>query len=186
MCSIGYTGPGHMGELSDSVYRALHAIARNRLAGPRPGHTLQPTALVNEAWLKLRGHFDGAEPSPAFFRTAAEAMRQVLIDHARRKKRIKRGGDARRDGDVAELADSGSATSRSDFDEVLRLNDALTRLEALDPQAAEVVKLRFFTGLTVEQTAAAMGIGERTVKRDWQFARAWLAKALTDAPVTSA
>ena len=169
-----------MGDLPDTVYRALRAMARRRFATPGGGHTLQPTALVNEAWLKLRPHFETAEPSPQFYRTAAEAMRQILIDHARRKKRIKRGGDARRDGgDVAEVADSGPAGDGREFDEVLRLNDALGRLEKLDPQAAEVVKLRVFAGLTVEQAAASMGIGERTVKRDWQFARAWLAKELS-------
>ena len=168
-----------MDDLTLTVYRQLHAIARNRLGGPRAGNTLQPTALVNEAWLKLRGHFGTAEPSPAFFRTAAEAMRQILIDHARRKKRVKRGGDVRRDGgDIAGVPDDTEPAGVSRFDEVLLLNDALTRFERLDPQAAEVVKLRFFAGLTVEQTAAAMEIGERTVKRDWQFARAWLAKEL--------
>jgi RNA polymerase sigma factor (TIGR02999 family) len=166
-------------EFAQTIYRQLHAIARRRLAGREFGHTLQPTALVSEAWLKLRDHFDMAEPSPAFFKTAAEAMRQVLIDHARRKKRLKRGGEIKRDGiEIGEVADVTGAAGE-DFDQVIALNDAVTRLESLDSQTAEVVKLRFYAGLTVEQTAEALGIGERTVKREWSFARAWLAKELS-------
>jgi RNA polymerase sigma factor (TIGR02999 family) len=108
-------------------------------------------------------------------------MRQVLIDHARGKRRVKRGGGASRDqGDVAELAGEPAAQSEgADFDEVLALDAAMERMRALDPQAAEVVKLRFFGGLSVEEIASALGVSERTVKRDWQFARAWLAKELS-------
>jgi RNA polymerase sigma factor (TIGR02999 family) len=167
-----------MSDLAETVYRELRAIARRRLVGREAGLTLQPTALVNEAWMKLKGHFDMAAPTPAFYKTAAEAMRQVLIDHARRKNAAKRGG-GRRDagadvGEVAAVEPGGDIA----MDEVSALNEALSRLEKLDAQAAEVVKLRFFCGLSVEQAAAAMGISERTVKRDWQFARAWLAKEL--------
>ena len=165
-----------MSEFASTIYRELHAIARNRLANVQGGHTLQPTALVNEAWIKLRGGFNGAVASPEFFKTAAGAMRQILIDHARTKRRLKRGGEARRDGrDVADIVDPGGA---NDLDQLLTLDDAVTRMERLDPQAAEVVKLRFFAGLSVEETAAALGVSERTVKRDWSFARAWLAKEL--------
>jgi RNA polymerase sigma factor (TIGR02999 family) len=168
-----------MGELSETIFRELHAMARQRLAAQRAGHTLQPTALVNEAWLKLRGHFQMDKPSPAFFKTAADAMRQILIDHARGKKRLKRGGGAQRDDrDIGEVADNSDP---ADFDQILSLNEALSRLEQLDAQSAEVVKLRFFCGLSVEETAEALGISDRTVKREWQFARAWLAKELAAA-----
>ena len=161
-------------EFAQSIYRQLHAIARKRLAGRGSGHTLQPTALVSESWLKLRDHFDTAEPSPAFFRTAAEAMRQVLIDHARGKARVKRGGGAAR----RELADVAQLAAEDDPDQILALDEALRRLEQQDPDAARDVKLRFYAGLSVEETAAVLGVSERTVKRDWQFARAWLYRVL--------
>jgi RNA polymerase sigma factor (TIGR02999 family) len=169
-----------MSELAQTLYRELHAMARQRLATQKAGHTLQPTALVNEAWLKLRGHFDLSRPNPAFFKTAAEAMRQILVDHARAKKRLKRGGgQAQRDEvELTDIADLTPLAGAPDFDQILLLNDALSRMEGLDPQAAEVVKLKFFGGLTVDETAAALGISERTVKRDWSFARTWLAKEL--------
>lgn len=155
-------------DLSDTVYQELRAIARARLASQKPGHTLQATALVNEAWMKLRGHFT-EQSGPAFFKTAAEAMRQILIDHARSKARLKRGGAVQR-----ELADVAEFGGDDDAEEILALNDVICRLEERDPQAAQVVKLRFFAGLSVEETAAALGISDRTVKREWQFARAWL------------
>jgi RNA polymerase sigma factor (TIGR02999 family) len=168
-----------MDEMADTIFRELHAIARRRLASQKAGHTLQPTALVNEAWMKLRGHFNMTEPTPVFFKTAAEAMRQILIDHARAKQRLKRGGGAQReDAEIGEIAEIAQVSDEADFDQIIALNDALSRLEELDPQAAEVVKLRFFAGLSVEETASAMNLSDRTVKRDWQFARAWLAKEL--------
>jgi RNA polymerase sigma factor (TIGR02999 family) len=169
-----------MGPLSDTVYRQLRAVAQKKLASQRAGHTLQPTALVNEAWLKLRNHFDAPEPTPEFFKTAAEAMRQVLVDHARRRNRQKRGGGMKRAGvEVEEVAEADAGGGSLDFDRILRLNDAVTRIEQLDAQAAAVVKLRFFAGLTVEETASALDISERSVKRDWSFARAWLARELS-------
>lgn len=160
-----------MADLTQTVYNELRAIARARIAQQKPGHTLQPTALVNEAWMKLHGHFNDA--SPAFFKTAAEAMRQILIDHARSKGRVKRGGGIKR-----ELADVAEIGEETDPDQILALDEALCRLESQDAQAAEIVKMRFFAGLSVEETAAALGVSERTVKRDWQFARAWLFEQL--------
>jgi RNA polymerase sigma-70 factor, ECF subfamily len=178
--SFGYTSI-LMSEFDETIFRELHAIAKRRLASQKAGHTLQPTALVNEAWMKLRGHFNMSEPSPAFYKTAAEAMRQILIDHARGKKRLKRGGDAKReDAEMAELAEVAELSNETDTAQILSLNDALSRLEQLDPQAAEVVKLRFFAGLSVEEAAKALQISDRTVKRDWQFARTWLAKELAE------
>ena len=170
-----------MSGLDESVYRELHALARRRLGGQRQGHTLQPTALVNEAWLKLNGSAHSVLPSAVFVKTAAAAMRQILVDHARARGRLKRGGGARAavGVEVGDLADS-SGGSDADPDQLLCLDDALSRLERLDPQAADVVKLRFFAGRSVEETAATLDISERTVKRDWQFARAWLAKELSE------
>lgn len=162
--------------MSSDVFEELRRIARSKLASQKPGHTLQPTALVNEAWMKLKDHFDAENPTPAFFKTAAEAMRQILIDHARAKLCLKRGGgEYKRERvgltHIAEIATIGDET---DPDEILALNDAIARLEEEEPQTAEVVKLRFFAGLSVEETAAALGVSDRTVKREWKYARARL------------
>jgi RNA polymerase sigma factor (TIGR02999 family) len=160
--------------LSARVYEQLHHIAVNRLAGQSVGHTLQATALVHEAYLKIQ-----AIPALAaiernhFFRLAAEAMRQVLVDHARSKGRQKRGGGQRRSmSDVAQLA------AENDPDEIMALEEALQRFEGVEPRAAEIVKLRFFAGLSVEETADVTGLSVRTVNREWKFARAWLFNAL--------
>lgn len=165
-------------DLLRNVYDQLRAIARRRLAGEKAGHTLQATALVNEAYLKLSQNpsIFGMERS-RFLIAAAEAMRRILIDHARTRNREKRGGGpkgARRDplADVADLAGA------FDPEQTLALDEAIRRLEELDGQAAHVVKLRFFAGLSVDETAEALGISPRTVKRDWAFARAWLYEAL--------
>ena len=161
-------------DLSRQVYEQLRAIARAKLAQQSPGHTLQATALVHEAFLKLRDHPSIVSAEPArFYQAAAQAMRQILIDHARARGRIKRGGNLRREfADVAELADE------QDPAQIMALDEAISRLEQQEPRAAEVVNLRFFAGLTVEETALALGLSERTVKREWQFARAWLFQAL--------
>jgi RNA polymerase sigma factor (TIGR02999 family) len=146
-----------------------------RLASQPPGHTLQATALVHEAYLKLQNHPSvfGLERAH-FFRVAAEAMRQILIDHARSRGRQKRGGSARRIAvaDIAELA------AEQDPEEILALDEALRRFEQLEPRSAEVVKLRFFAGLSVEEVSEVTGLSVRTVNREWKFARAWLFKAL--------
>lgn len=173
-----------MADLTPSIYEELRAIARARLAGQKPGHTLQATALVNEAWMKMRDHAHLQEPNGVFFKTAAEAMRQILIDHARSKNRVKRGGGNQREpielGEVAQLDDS------ADPADILTLDDAIRRPETVDAQAAEVVKLRFFAGLSVEETAQALGVSDRTVKRDWSFARAWLFEHLAEPPADPA
>ena len=160
--------------LTNQVYEQLRSIARAKLAGQPPGHTLHATALVHEAFLKLREHSSilVAEPS-VFFRVAADAMRQILVDHARAKGRAKRGGHARRQfGDVAELAAS------RDPAEIMAFDEAIHRLEEAHPRAAEVVKLRFFAGLTVQETAQTMGLSARTVHREWEYARVWLFHAM--------
>ena len=161
-------------DLNRQVYDHLRAIARAKLAQQSPGHTLQATALVHEAFLKIRDHSSIVSAEPArFYQAAAQAMRQILIDHARARGRVKRGGNIRREfADVAELADE------QDPAQILALDEAISRLEQQEPRAAEVVKFRFFAGLTVEETAKALDLSERTVKREWQFARAWLFQAL--------
>ncbi|MFN0137355.1 MAG: ECF-type sigma factor [Phycisphaerae bacterium] len=161
------------------VYAELLAIARNRLRSERRDHTLQATALVNEAWLRLcgAGAFDPSDRRQ-FFSAAAEAMRRILIDHARARATDKRGGgDARRvqslDAVAADLSDESNA------DALLALDEAITRLDAIDPQAGKLVRLRFFAGLSVEDTAEVLGISTATVKREWQIARARLYRDLS-------
>jgi RNA polymerase sigma factor (TIGR02999 family) len=140
------------------------------------GHTLQATALVHEAFLKLRGHPSIlAGERAGFFYAAAQAMRQILIDHARAKGRTKRGGGAAR----RELADVAQLAADDDAEQIVALDEALCRLEQQDAAAAAaVVKLRFYAGLSIAEVADVLGVSERTVKRDWQFARAWLYRAL--------
>jgi RNA polymerase sigma factor (TIGR02999 family) len=157
-------------ELLPLVYQELRRLAAHKMAGEAPGHTLQPTALVHEAWLRLVGNQAPQFQNRAhFFGAAAEAMRRILVESARRKKRLKHGGELERvDADAVELALPLPA------DELLALNDALDRLATVDVRAAEVVKLCFFVGLTQEQAGKELGISLATAERLWSFARAWL------------
>jgi RNA polymerase sigma-70 factor, ECF subfamily len=170
--------PNEPPPLFEEVYTQLRAIARLRLANERRDHTLQATALVHEAWLKLHGDRPVEWGGRAqFFAAAAEAMRRILIEHARTRNRHKRGGGADRVsldaiGDVADLASDGQGGQIIAFDE------AFGRLEESDARLAGVVRLRFFAGLSNAQTAAALGVSERTVNNDWAYARAWLAREL--------
>jgi RNA polymerase sigma factor (TIGR02999 family) len=166
---------GGVPELTAQVYEQLRAIARSRLQGQAAGHTLQATALVHEALLKLHDHPSIVGGDRArFFHAAAQAMRQILIDHARAKGRVKRGaGSVRR-----ELADVAQLAVEDDVEQILALDEAISRLEQEEPSAAAVVKFRFYAGLSVEETAEVLGVSERTVKREWQFARAWLYRVL--------
>jgi RNA polymerase sigma factor (TIGR02999 family) len=165
---------GAADELLPMVYTHLRAIAEQRMELERPGHTLQATALVHEAYLRLVGAHDIAWNGRAhFYHIAAEAMRRLLVEHARARGRIKRGGDRQRAPlNILDLA------ADPDEEQIVALDDAMRRLEQVDGQAAEVVRLRFYAGLSVEQTSDALGISARTVKRDWAFARAWLHQAL--------
>jgi RNA polymerase sigma factor (TIGR02999 family) len=156
-------------ELLPLVYEELRKVAHARMAG-EPATTLQPTALVHEAYLRI------FEDRPAgwagrahFFSAAAEAMRRILVEHARRRATLKRGGNRRR-LDI-EAADPGDDLPP---DDLLALDEALKRLERRDRRASEIVKLRYFAGLTVEEVAETLGIAPRTVHRDWTVARAWL------------
>ena len=160
------------------VFDQLRKAARRQLAGERPGHTLSATALVHEAYLKLAGPREVAWVGRGhFYAAAAEAMRRILVDHARAKAAHIRGGpEARRAAvNLASLPDPDSETESSGF---LILHDALTRLEGVDTEAAAVVRLRYFAGLSIEQTAAALGVSAPTVKRTWAFARGWLKEAI--------
>ena len=159
-------------DLLPLVYDELRKLAAARMAAEKPGHTLDATALVHEAYLRLVGdqHFDG---EAHFFAAAAEAMRRVLVNHARDRARLKRGGGRNR-VDLDRLTGPAAATD----DDLLELDDALDRLAKEYPVAAELVKLRFFAGMTLGDAADALGIPRRTADRHWAFARAWLADAL--------
>jgi len=157
-------------ELLPLVYGELRRLAAYKLTAESPGQTLQPTALVHEAWLRLTANenlkWDGRAH---FFAAAAEAMRRILIDNARRKNAHKRGASPVR----VDLDDVNLAASADDT-QLLRITDALDQLAREDASSAELVKLRFFVGLTNEEAAQALGVSERTAKRHWTFARAWL------------
>jgi RNA polymerase sigma factor (TIGR02999 family) len=164
-----------LGKLAPLVETELQRLARHYLRGERPGHTLQPTALVNEAYLRLldwrklnwqsRAHFMGI---------AANMMRRILVDHARRHRFQKRGGDA-----VRVSVDAGQLGSVERDPDLVALDEALTRLADLDRRKSQVVELRFFGGLSVEEAAEFLKISPRTVKREWSLAQAWLHCELT-------
>jgi RNA polymerase sigma factor (TIGR02999 family) len=157
-------------ELLPLVYAELKRLAAHKMAGENPGQTLQPTALVHEAWLKLGGeqnrHWRNRNH---FFAAAAEAMRRILTDNARRKLRLRHGGGQQR----VELEDCATAVD-SDAGHILAVSEALEKLAKLDPSRAELVKLRYFVGLSFAEAAEVLDISEPTAKRYWSFARAWL------------
>ncbi len=157
-----------------SVYTELRRIARQHLAQERIGHTLQATALVHEAWLRLFGNQQSFASGQEFLAAAANTMRRVLVDHARARGRQKRGGGQRKVPlDALQLA------TMADADDVLCLDEAVSALEQRDPRLAEQVKLRLFAGLEEAEVAAALGISDRTARRDWVLARAFLQRHVT-------
>ncbi|MEM1270929.1 MAG: sigma-70 family RNA polymerase sigma factor [Bacteroidota bacterium] len=160
-----------MGELVPLVYDELYAIARRQLRGQRPGQTLNATALVHEAYVKMVGGQGGWADRSHFLAVAAVAMRQVLINYAHRKKAQKRGG-----GQAIATFDESVMGASARADELIALDEALTELAKLDERQARVVELRFFGGLTHDEVAAVLGLSEPTVRRDWRAARAWLAR----------
>jgi RNA polymerase sigma factor (TIGR02999 family) len=165
-----------MTQLFSQVYGELRAIAQKQMNNERPDHTLRATELVHEAYMRLLGNgLAGARlhNRAQFFHAAGEAMRRILIEHARKRARIKRGGG--REHIELSLVDAAIPENPQDM---LALDDAFRRLEEKDPRAAEVVRLRFFAGLTVDQIADALNLSSRTIKREWEFARAWLAQSL--------
>ncbi|MEZ4414220.1 MAG: sigma-70 family RNA polymerase sigma factor [Gemmatimonadota bacterium] len=161
-------------ELLRVVYDELRVLARAHLRAEPQGHTLQPTALVHEAYLKLVQQRVPSWNSRAhFFGIAAQAMRRILVDHARRRSAAKRGG-----GRAITLVEGSAALAGPDID-VIALDTALAELERTDPRAARIVEMRFFAGLEITEVAAALGVSEPTVKRDWRHAKAWLYRALS-------
>jgi len=163
-------------ELAPLVYKELRRIAGAFMRDERPEHTLQPTALANEAWLRLvdQNRVEWQD-RVHFFRVAASLMRRVLVDHARARLAGKRGGgELKLNLDWIEVADSPETQ-----EQILLVDEAIERLEEVDPQQARVVEMHYFGGLSIEQTAEALGISARTVDRDWSMAKAWLRRALS-------
>jgi len=159
-----------LSKLIPLVYQELRRLAAHFLHAEREGHTLQPTALVHEAYLRLAGQTEPWQNRAHFMAVAAQLMRRIMVDYARQRIAAKRGG-----GKAAfELATSGIASGVEQSEELLAVDEALARLAALDPRQAGVVEMRYFGGMTVEETAEVLGIAPRTVKREWAMAKAWL------------
>jgi RNA polymerase sigma factor (TIGR02999 family) len=172
--AIGEGDPKAADELLPLVYEELRRLAAHKMSNELPAQTLQPTALVHEAWLRLTGNekvkWDGRA---LFFGAAAEAMRRILIENARRKQALRHGGGQQR----LDIQEVDVAAARHE-DELLAVNDALEKFAAQNPQKAELVKLRYFAGLTIPQAADVLNISEPTAKRHWAYARAWLLREI--------
>src|SRR6266498_1432517 len=168
--AVAHGEAGAAEKLLPLVYEELRRLAAHKMAGENLSQTLQPTALVHEAWLRLSGDENRKwNDRTHFFAAAAEAMRLILVDNARRKRTQRHGGGYQR----VELADLPAATVPND-DQLLAVNEALEKFAALDKQKAELVKLRYFVGMTIEEAAEVLGISLATAKRHWAYARAWL------------
>ncbi len=161
-------------QLLPVLYNELHRLASSHLRHERPGHTLQPTALVNEAYLKLVDQREQWSSRTQFFALASQMMRRVLVDYARQRNRVKRGG-----GDTPQQLDEAAAMSEERSAEILELDEALDKLAKLEPRQVRVVELRYFAGLTIEEVADQLQVSPKTVKRDWTVARAWLHHTLS-------
>jgi RNA polymerase sigma factor (TIGR02999 family) len=173
--------PQAAGELLPLVYKELRRLAQARLARLEPGQTLQATALVHEAWIRILGHGDpGWECRAHFFGAAAQAMRNILVEQSRRKASLKRGGDRLRldDDAIESLGALGMGAARP---EMLVLDEALERLEKKDPLKGQIVELRFFTGLSMREVAEVMDLSLTRVETEWRFARSWLQNQVDEA-----
>lgn len=167
---LGTDNPRATDELLSLVYQELRQMAASQMAREAPGHTLQATALVHEAWLRLAGPRPQSWQNRAhFFGAAAEAMRRILIDHARRKRSLKRD-----DAPAREQLDASAFVLTTPPDELLAVDEALELLARADPAAAELVKLRYFVGLTMEEAAVVLGLSKRAAEELWTYARVWL------------
>ncbi len=170
--------PDTAADLIARHYDELRSLARGLLRRERVGHTLDTGGLVNEAWLRLAAQAGLAEPERArFFAIAVTTMRRILVDHARTRLRQKRGGGAQ----VVPLDDADQLLTTEEADHLVVLDEALERLEQVSPRSAEVVRYRFFGGLSLEETADLLGVSSKTVQRDWLAARAWLRKEVARA-----
>ena len=168
---IDHGDVGAKDELMPLVYNELRRLAAQKMSRESAGQTLQPTALVHEAWLRLGGDQQPHWQNRAhFFGAAAEAMRRILIDRARHRHALRHGGDLQR----LNLDDVEVAAGSGDDEHLLAVHEALDRLVEVDPQKAQLVKLRYFAGMTIEEAALALGVSEPTAKRWWTFARTWL------------
>ncbi|MCA9158254.1 MAG: sigma-70 family RNA polymerase sigma factor [Planctomycetales bacterium] len=184
MCSVRETITGLLSDIDSDVaaeqllplvYEELKRLAGSQMAKERPGQTLQPTALVHEAYMRLVANPDMRWDSRGhFFAAAARSMRQILINRANRKKAEKHGGDR-----VREQFDDGICMAEPEPERMLALDEALKQLEEIDPRKGKIVNLRYFAGLTIEETAQALDLSPATVKRDWQFARTWLHREIS-------
>jgi RNA polymerase sigma factor (TIGR02999 family) len=176
LAAIRNGDPSQMARLVDLVYDDLRRLARHYLRRESAGHTLQPTALVHEAFLKLidQTRVDWRDRSH-FFAVGAQAMRRILVNHAKARGRMKRGG-----GKQKLPLDEALTVSIDDDDQILALDEALEKLAAMDERRARIIELRFFGGLNVEETAAVLGVSKRTVEREWSACRAWLRRELSD------
>jgi len=161
--------------LFDVLYRELRRLAEGAMRAERANHTLQPTALVHEAFLRLASDQGRFESRAHFLGVAASAMRRVLVDHARGRNAHKRGHGAT----MVAVSDLDDLPQPMEEVDLVVLDDALSRLAALDARQARIVELRFFGGLSIEETAAVVGVSERTVKREWQMSRAWLRRDMS-------
>ena len=171
--AIGQGDPKAADQLLPLVYQELRKLAAHKMAGEPPGQTLQPTALVHEAWLKLVGQENRKwQDRNHFFAASAEAMRRILVDNARRKRTQRHGGGQQR----VELDDIKLAVENDDV--LLAVNDALEKLAVSDKQKAELVKLRYFVGMTIEEAAQVLGISAPMAKRHWAYSRAWLSEEI--------
>jgi RNA polymerase sigma-70 factor, ECF subfamily len=168
-----------LARLMPLVYDQLHVLARKRLQGERTGHTLQTTALIHEAYLRLVGSDVGWEGRVHFFAVAAQTMRRILVDHARSRGRDKRGGGA-----VPVTLEDVAIVPPEPSDDLVALDEALERLSALDPRKARVVELHYFGGLSYDETATAIGVSAATVDRELRMAKAWLYRELRPEPET--
>jgi len=183
LSAIDQGDPSAAAELLPLVYDELRKLAATRLAGEKPGQTLQATALVHEAYLRLVDvdrvqHWDSRAH---FFAAAAEAMRRLLIDRARRKRRSRHGG-----GRTRVSLDEALCLRETPDEDLLALDEALQQLARQEPAKAELVKLHYFAGLSLEEAGRAVGVSHRTAKRHWAYARAWLYAAIRDAPPAQA
>lgn len=162
-------------ELMPMVYEELRRLARHYMRRERAGHTLQTTALVNEAYVRLVGYKMDWQSRAHFIAIAAQAMRRILVERARKHGSLKRGGDAQKVS-----LDDAATVSPQRVEEMLAVENALTSLEELDPRRGRIVELRFYGGLNVDETAQVLGISTPTVKREWRAAKAWLHRSITE------